>query len=338
MYAAGAYGDATDASYNTNPKWEGCSARVSAKWDFAVVLDTNVGRWCPTPDSAGVQVDVFVPAFELAGLDAHWQCDFITIVPLGAPESWYAMKDDGYSSYYDTCPTTSHSRIRTYRYIGAVGGGPATTGVCGRVDKGGAIANHAVFGCVPPGKHEIRLYRRPSWDKPAWRRELTIGPRATTTKLAFGAAFRRQEAGGDAIIRRECADCTASHRDVYFKRKAGSSNFDAYTNMLVTWSDHNNKMGTDFNIYASLNDALQGRNPWKYCDYNDPGIGFPRDCGPNEKSEEDGNHEWNSLTDSRGQDSVRFSVYEPHGTQHAPAPNTKQPGTRTQLLRFCCGA
>ena len=48
--------------------------------------------------------------------------------------------------------------VYAYRYIGAIGGGPTTTTTCRLVDQDGAIASHAVFECVPPGKHEIRLY------------------------------------------------------------------------------------------------------------------------------------------------------------------------------------
>ena len=36
---------------------------------------------------------------------------------------------------------------------------------------------------------------------------------------------------------------------------------------------------TDFELYSTLNDAIAGRGRWRYCNFNDPGIGFPRDCG-----------------------------------------------------------
>ena len=45
------------------------------------------------------------------------------------------------------------------------------------------------------------------------------------------------------------------------------------------WFDANNKCGDDFNIYSSYTDALTNKNPWKYCNFNDAGVGFPRDCG-----------------------------------------------------------
>ena len=65
--------------------------RPPAKFEFTVTLDPKVGRWCPSPDPAGVWVDVFIPASELFDLQAHWQCDFITIVSLGGPESWHVI-------------------------------------------------------------------------------------------------------------------------------------------------------------------------------------------------------------------------------------------------------
>merc|ERR1712167_549450 len=43
-------------------------------------------------------------------------------------------------------------------------------------------------------------------------------------------------------------------------------------------------------LYSSTTDAEADRNPWKFCNYNDPGVGFPRDCGKNGKV----NRQWNS--------------------------------------------
>lgn len=38
--------------------------------------------------------------------------------------------------------------------------------------------------------------------------------------------------------------------------------------------------------------ALANTNPWSYCNYDDIGIGFPRDCGPTSSS----GNEWQSAT------------------------------------------
>ena len=111
-------------------------------------------------------------------LEAHFQCDFLAIVPFGASDDWVTVKGGESppypNQYYGlACPTNPAATAPwSYNYIGAVEGGPATTGTCART--GDEIATHAGFECVPPGEHEIRLYRQDGWDSPAWRRRLTI--------------------------------------------------------------------------------------------------------------------------------------------------------------------
>jgi hypothetical protein len=41
-----------------------------------------------------------------------------------------------------------------------------------------------------------------------------------------------------------------------------------------------NTMNKDFKLFSNLNDAKTDKNAWKFCMFNDPGVGFPRDCGP----------------------------------------------------------
>ena len=36
----------------------------------------------------------------------------------------------------------------------------------------------------------------------------------------------------------------------------------------------------DFTLHNTYDDALHSRNKWSYCNYNDKGVGFPRECGP----------------------------------------------------------
>ena len=111
----------------------------------------------------------------------------------------------------------------------------------------------------------------------------------------FASSVRR-------IIRRECFGCPASHRDIYYRRTSAIGSFDAYTNMLVTWGSKDNVLGKDFQLYSSLGDAQTGMNPWQYCNYDDPGIGFPRDYGPNGTVYST----WNSF--KGGKTNVRFTV------------------------------
>ena len=51
-------------------------------------------------------------------------------------------------------------------------------------------------------------------------------------------------------------------------------------------------MNTDFALFSSYDEAVSSTNPWTFCNYDDPGIGFPRDCGPKSPVGSD----WNSLT------------------------------------------
>ena len=41
-----------------------------------------------------------------------------------------------------------------------------------------------------------------------------------------------------------------------------------------------NTMNTDFKLFSNLNDAKTDTNAWKFCNFNDATVGFPRDCGP----------------------------------------------------------
>jgi hypothetical protein len=61
-----------------------------------------------------------------------------------------------------------------------------------------------------------------------------------------------------------------------------------------TWSSVENAVGEDFQIYGSETDMLADTNRWLYCNYDDPGVGFPRDCGPNGNV----NSRWFSMPDT----------------------------------------
>merc|ERR1719190_85547 len=88
-----------------------------------------------------------------------------------------------------------------------------------------------------------------------------------------------------SYVRRVCKSCHRdSHKDIIYKRltEVGTINFKNL--FLANWfsnpEGNSNLRGTDFNLFSSMDDALNDANPWTYCNYNDHGIGFPRDCGP----------------------------------------------------------
>ena len=67
----------------------------------------------------------------------------------------------------------------------------------------------------------------------------------------------------------------------YYARHGDITNdFDAYANMLRTWSARDNVPRVDFEIYGSEDDLKSARNPWTEHAADESGVGFPRDSGP----------------------------------------------------------
>ena len=69
-----------------------------------------------------------------------------------------------------------------------------------------------------------------------------------------------------------------------------SDDFDLLDTLMNNWSNTDNKFNVDFTLYSSYMDAYNDVNRWTFCNFNDNGIGFPRDCGPTGRV----NHNWNS--------------------------------------------
>lgn len=69
-----------------------------------------------------------------------------------------------------------------------------------------------------------------------------------------------------------------------YLRETPVGSLDAYGLFVDKWSSANNKMGTDFEIYDTLEDAAAGHGAWSYCNYDDAGVGYPRDCGKTTKT------------------------------------------------------
>ena len=123
-----------------------------------------------------------------------------------------------------------------------------------------------------------------------------------TQRLAFDAAFVQSSY---QLLHRHCSSCQSTHQNIYYHRLTPLPvGFSIYDTTQITWSNANNKLGVDFNLYSSLEDALNQKNPWLYCNYNDNNIGFPRDCGPEQWL----SNQWQSQTRG-GQPNLRWSVY-----------------------------
>ena len=119
-------------------------------------------------------------------------------------------------------------------------------------------------------------------------------------KDAFNDEARKSDNG---IIRRECEDCPATHRDIYFRRKRDPELHDYWADLMVNWRG-DVRFHLDFDIYSNLGDAEFDTNAWQFCNGNDPGIGFPRDCGPVSSVP----YTWNSFTNSASRKNYKFSA------------------------------
>jgi hypothetical protein len=107
------------------------------------------------------------------------------------------------------------------------------------------------------------------------------------------------------IFKRDCLNCGDDYRQIFYKRITDiPENFSIYS-QFNNWTNVNNVLNTDFKLYSTLEDLINDTNAWDFCDYNDPNIGFPRDCGFTNASRMGG--QWNSLTKG-GQPNVKYSI------------------------------
>lgn len=115
------------------------------------------------------------------------------------------------------------------------------------------------------------------------------------TKLADKSTFNtfaRESSMG--IFRRECTpnSCKADYRDIYIRRYEPLTNYDPYEDLMVKWRGDVG-FHEKFDIFSSFEDAISGSNPWMYCNGNDNGVGFPRDCAPSTSTKQTG--QWISM-------------------------------------------
>jgi Notch-like protein len=107
-----------------------------------------------------------------------------------------------------------------------------------------------------------------------------------------------------SIVRRLCGDCVDSHKEIYYKRLTSTDGVDMEDLFIGTWASTDNALHVDFELYSTYDDAVNGNNPWKFCNYDDTNIGFPRDCGPECSTW----HNWNSLTHSNSRQDYQFAT------------------------------
>eukprot|EP01083_Nonionella_stella_P282154 960236_1 len=118
-----------------------------------------------------------------------------------------------------------------------------------------------------------------------------VPPDPVYAKLDVGLAeFNRLFHSSDHIIRRECPNCAYGNmQTLYYRRLTNVSTFDVYGSM-ISWQSKDNTLAVDFNLYSTLDDAINNMNAWTFCNYNGTTsyggpVGAFRDCGPIESSD-----------------------------------------------------
>ena len=144
------------------------------------------------------------------------------------------------------------------------------------------------------------------------------------SKGAFGAARVTPDGlekmlfqqSPDRIIRRECPRCPDDvYKVVYYRRLTPLNGLDLVLTLASNWTDYQNVLNTDFEMYSTLKDAQTRTQSarWMTCNYNDKsGVGAFRDCGPKEPV----SNNWNSFSGRGGPDDIRFAV----ATSASPQP------------------
>ena len=66
---------------------------------------------------------------------------------------------------------------------------------------------------------------------------------------------------------------------VYKRTSPVPAGFNAYRVFTDTWASAHNALGTDFELYDNMGDLQSDADPWTFCNYDDPDVAYPRDCG-----------------------------------------------------------
>ena len=111
------------------------------------------------------------------------------------------------------------------------------------------------------------------------------------------------------LIKRVCSSCVDSHKLIYYRRFTPMpASFDLYNNLMDDWFNTDNVLDVDFGLYSTYMDAIHDWDRWTFCNYNDPTVGFPRDCGPEGYVA----NNWNESHGSgRGQPDYAFFIMPP---------------------------
>ena len=130
------------------------------------------------------------------------------------------------------------------------------------------------FGCsMPPPSPSPSL--SPPSPIPDWTTAVAIGDQGQVItdvgKDEFNTQFRICP-----VVRYRFKNLQHS---VYVRTSSVPDGMDPHDYFTRHWSSTSNVLGTDFELYDSLDDARANQDQWGYCNYDDEGVGYPRDCG-----------------------------------------------------------
>lgn len=130
---------------------------------------------------------------------------------------------------------------------------------CGTYDADLGIVNTDCCACAPVT---------------AWETVVELGGTGTTVVTDVGAAQFNDLFSQCPVVQYWRNGAVHS---VYVR--TSPININAYEIFTETWKSAENTLNQDFKIYDSLADAEANQNSWTYCNYNDPDVAYPRDCG-----------------------------------------------------------
>jgi len=134
----------------------------------------------------------------------------------------------------------------------------------------------------------------------SWQKVLDLQPTTVDVgQSAFNQMFWNSEY---PILKRVCNGCAYDHKEIFYKRLTKLHSFDLYS-YTYDWKKTDNVLGVDFNLYSTFDDAVNDREPWEFCNYDDQNIGMFRDCGRKASI----GWQWSSKT--RGGQAVSFYIY-----------------------------
>lgn len=119
------------------------------------------------------------------------------------------------------------------------------------------------------------------YPNPTWTLVWSNGP---IPQFDLGEAATNALFAKTLILCRTCSSCSdPTYATTYYQRLTPiPDGWSMYANIVNIWGSVNNMINTDFKMYGSDKDLVDGTNPWQYCDYDDSvdQIGGFRNCGP----------------------------------------------------------